>query len=61
MTTNHRCLEENAHCIGTRVSAKAAGEVTPKVHGADKPLDPNLKPEHQSRSTKSYWDSKKTP
>ena len=36
--------------IGTRSSTKASGEKPPKVHGADKPLDPNLKPEHQSRS-----------
>ena len=36
--------------IGTRSSTKASGEIPPKVHGADKPLDPNLKPEHQSRS-----------
>ena len=36
--------------IGTRSSIKASGEKPPEVHGADKPLDPNLKPEHQSRS-----------
>ena len=35
---------------GTRSSTKASGEKPPEVHGADKPLDPNLKPEHQSRS-----------
>ena len=35
--------------IGKRPSTKASGE-PPEVHGADKPLDPNLKPEHQSRS-----------
>ena len=45
MTTYYRCLEENAYCIGTRASAKVAGEVAPKVHRADKPLDLNLKPE----------------
>ena len=39
MTAYHRCLEENAYRIGTRASAKAASEVAPKVHGADKPLD----------------------
>ena len=38
------------YSIGTRSSTKASGEKPPKVHGADKPLDPNLKPEHQSRS-----------
>ena len=36
--------------IGTRSSTKASGEKPPEVHGADKPLNPNLKPEHQSRS-----------
>ena len=36
--------------ISTRSSTKASGEILPEVHGADKPLDPNLKPEHQSRS-----------
>ena len=39
------------HC--TRASAKAAGEVAPKVHGANKPLDLNLKPEHQSKGTRA--------
>ena len=36
--------------IGTRSSTKASGEKPPEVDGADKPLDPNLKPEHQSRA-----------
>ena len=36
--------------IGTRSSTKASVEKPPEVHGADKPLDSNLKPEHQSRS-----------
>ena len=36
--------------IGTRSSTKASGEKPPEVHGADKPLDPNLKPEYQSKS-----------
>ena len=53
MTTYHRCLEENAYCIGTRASAKVAGEVSLKVHRPDKPLDLNLKPEHQSKSTRA--------
>ena len=38
------------YSIGTRSSTKASGEKPPEVHGADKPLDPNSKPEHQSRS-----------
>ena len=36
--------------ISTRSKTKASGEKPPEVHGADKPLDPNLKPEHQSIS-----------
>ena len=36
--------------ISTRSSTKASGEIPPEVHGADKPLDPNLKHEHQSKS-----------
>ena len=36
--------------ISTRSSTKASGEIPPEVHGAEKPLDPNLKPEHQSKS-----------
>ena len=36
--------------ISTRSNTKASGEKPPEVHGADKPLDPNLKPEHQSKS-----------
>ena len=36
--------------IGTRSSTKASGEKPPEVHGVDKPLDPNIKPEHQSKS-----------
>ena len=36
--------------IGTRSSTKASGEKPSEVHRADKPFDPNLKPEHQSRS-----------
>ena len=37
-------------CIKTRSSAKASGEEVGEVHGANKPLDPNYKPEHQSKS-----------
>ena len=36
--------------ISTRSNTKASGEIPPEVHGADKPLDPNLKPEHQYKS-----------
>ena len=36
--------------IGRRSSTKASGEKPPEVHGTDKLLDPNLEPEHQSKS-----------
>ena len=61
LTSYYKSLEENAYCIGTRASAKAAGEVAPKVHGADKPLNPNLKPEHQGRRTNTTWSQYKIP
>ena len=38
-----------------------AGEVAPKVHRADKPLNPNLKPEHQRRSTRATGTQNRTP
>ena len=41
---------EEIFCIKTRTSSKASGETVGEVHGADKPLDPNYKPEHQSKS-----------
>ena len=47
--------------IGTRSSTKASGEKPPEVHGADKPLDPNLKPEHQSKSKLPSIIGTKTP
>ena len=47
--------------IGTRSSTKASGEKPPEVHGADKPLDPNLKPEHQSKSKLLSIVGTKTP
>ena len=47
--------------ISTRSSTKASGEIPPEVHGADKPLDPNLKPEHQSKSKLPSIIGAKTP
>ena len=35
----------NAYMVMTRGQAKAAGAVAPQVHGANKPLDPDKKPE----------------
>ena len=51
----YRCMLDTkaslaVYNIGTRSSTKASGEKPPGVHDADKPLDPNLKPEYQSRS-----------
>ena len=43
-------IGEEIFCIKTRASAKASGETVGEVHGAHKPLDPNYKPEHQSKS-----------
>ena len=61
-----RSLLETKHGLevynkGTRSSTKASGEKPPEVHGADKPLDPNLKPEHQSRSKLPSIVGTKTP
>ena len=41
---------EDIFCIQTRAKAKAKGEEVGEVHRANKPLDPNYKPEHQSKS-----------
>ena len=43
-------IGEEIFSVKTRASAKTSGESVGEVHGADKPLDPNYKPEHQSRS-----------
>ena len=43
-------IGKEVYGIRTRVSAQTAGEKVGEVHGADKPLDPNYKPEHQSKS-----------
>ena len=41
---------EDIFCIKTRLSGKASGDEVGEVHGANKPLDPNYKPEHQLKS-----------
>ena len=43
-------IGEEIFSIKTRASAKASGESVGEVHDADKPLDPNYKPEHQFKS-----------
>ena len=45
----------------TRSSAKASGEQVGEVHGANKPLDPNKKPEHQSKSKLPSVTGKSSP
>ena len=57
---NNRIGEE-IFCIKTRASSKASGETVGEVHGADKPLDPNYKPEHQSISKFSSVTGKSPP
>ena len=43
-------IGEDIFCVKTRSSAKVSGEEVGEVHGANKPLDPNYTPEHQSKS-----------
>ena len=52
---------EEIFSVKTRASAKASGESVGEVHGADKPLDPNFKPEHQSKSKLPSVISNKSP
>ena len=53
---------EEVFSVRTRAGAKAIGELVGEVHGADKPLDPNYKPEHQSKSKlPSVIDNKSSP
>ena len=43
-------IGEDIFCIKTRSSAKVTGEEVGEVHVANKPLDLNYKPKHQSKS-----------
>ena len=52
---------EDIFCIKTRSSAKTSGEEVGEVHGTDKPLDPNYKPEHQSKSKLPSVTGKSSP
>ena len=54
-------IGEDIFCIKTRSSAKASGEQVGEVHGADKPLDPNYKPEHQLKSKLPSVTGKSSP
>ena len=52
---------EEIFSVKTRAGAKAIGESVGEVHGADKPLDPNYKLEHQSKSKLPSVISNKSP
>ena len=54
-------IGEEIFCVKTRASAKASGETVGEVHGTDKPLDPNYKPEHQSKSKLPSVTGKSSP
>ena len=54
-------IGEEIFCTKTRASTKASGETVGEVHGADKPLDPNYKPEHQSKSKLPSVTGKSSP
>ena len=54
-------IGEEIFCIKTRASAKGSGETVGEVHGAGKPLDPNYKPEHQSKSKLPSVTGKSSP
>ena len=54
-------IGKDIFCVKTRASAKASGETVGEVHGADKPLDSNYKPEHQSKSKLPSVTGKSSP
>ena len=54
-------IGEEIFCIKTRASTKASGETVGEVHEADKSLDPNYKPEHQSKSKLPSVTGKSSP
>ena len=54
-------IGEDIFCVQTRASAKASGDTVGEEHGADKPLDPSYKPEHQSKSKLPSVTGKSSP
>ena len=54
-------IGEDIFCVKTRASAKASGEIVGEVYGADKPLDSNYKPQHQSKSKLPSVTGKSSP
>ena len=53
-------IGEEIFCVRTRASAKASGETVGELHG-ELPLDPNYKPEHQSKSKLPSVTGKSSP
>ena len=47
--------QENSYMIMTRRAAKQTGANLPEVHGANKPLDPDLKPEKDKSLQKQVF------
>ena len=54
-------IGEEIFCVKTKASAKASRGTVGEVHGADKPLDPNYKPENQSKSKLPSVTGKSSP
>ena len=54
-------IGEDIFCVKTRTSAKSSGKIVGEVHGAEKSLDPNYKPEHQSKSKLPSVTGKSSP
>ena len=54
-------IGEDIFCTKMRSSAKTSGEEVCEVHGANKPLDPNYKPEHQLKSKLPSVTGKSSP
>ena len=54
-------IGEDIFCVKTRASAKASGDIVGEVHGAEKPLDSNYKPQHQSKSKLPSLRGKSSP
>ena len=51
--------EEGKYLVQTRSQAKSSGITLPEVHGIDKGIDPNIRPEKQVIKTNNIFWSKK--
>ena len=54
-------IGEDIFCVKTRASAKSSCEIVGEEHGAEKSLDSNYKPEHQSKSKLPSVTGKSSP